>query len=158
MSIHDIAKELNLSATTISFVLNGKADEKKISEDVQRRVSDYIKKVGYQSNLIAKSLRTGKTNIIGMLVEDISDPFFSSISRGVETIAYNHKYKIFFASTENDTEKTKALIKVFRERQVDGYIIAPPPAIKLIERNSSLPRTKTRLTIQSFEHETKTVN
>jgi LacI family transcriptional regulator len=130
ISIHDIAKELNLSATTISFVLNGKADEKKISEDVRRKVSEYIKKVGYQPNMIAKSLRTGKSNIIGMLVEDISDPFFSGISRGIESIAYNHKYKIFFASTENDTEKTKTLINAFRERQVDGYIMAPPSGIE----------------------------
>jgi LacI family transcriptional regulator len=130
ISIHDIARALDLSATTISFVLNGKAEEKKISEDVRRKVSDYIKEVGYQPNMVAKSLRTGKTNIIGMLVEDISDPFFSSISRGIETIAYNHKYKILFASTENDTEKTKSLIKVFRERQVDGYIIAPPSGIE----------------------------
>jgi LacI family transcriptional regulator len=130
ISIHDIAKALDLSATTISFVLNGKADEKKISADVRKKVSDYITKVGYQPNMIAKSLRTGKTNVIGMLVEDISDPFFSSISRGIETIAYDHKYKIFFASTENDTEKTKALIKVFRERQVDGYIIAPPSGVE----------------------------
>ncbi|THU40178.1 LacI family transcriptional regulator [Niastella caeni] len=130
ISIHDIAKALDLSATTISFVLNGKAEEKKISEDVRKRVSDYIKEVGYQPNMIAKSLRTGKTHIIGMLVEDISDPFFSCISRGIETIAYNHKYKIFFASTENDTEKTKALIKVFRERQVDGYIMAPPAGVE----------------------------
>jgi LacI family transcriptional regulator len=130
ISIHDIARELKLSATTISFVLNGKAEEKKISEDVRKKVSDYIKKVGFQPNLIAKSLRTGKTNVIGMLVEDLSDPFFSSISRRVETIAYDHKYKIFFASTENDTEKTKALIKVFRERQVDGYIMAPPSGIE----------------------------
>ncbi|HEY8956288.1 LacI family DNA-binding transcriptional regulator [Chitinophaga sp.] len=130
ISIHDIAKELNLSATTISFVLNGKGDEKKISEDVRRKVSDYIKKVGYQPNMIAKSLRTGKSNIIGMLVEDISDPFFSGISRGIEAIAYNHKYKIFFASTENDTEKTKVLIKLFRERQVDGYIMAPPSGVE----------------------------
>jgi len=130
ISIHDIARELNLSATTISFVLNGKAEEKKISEDVRKKVSDYIKKVGYQPNMIAKSLRTGKSNIIGMLVEDISDPFFSGISRGIEAIAYNHKYKIFFASTENDTEKTKTLIKVFRERQVDGYIMAPPSGVE----------------------------
>lgn len=130
ISIHDIAKELNLSATTISFVLNGKGDEKKISEDVRRKVSDYIKKVGYQPNMIAKSLRTGKSNIIGMLVEDISDPFFSGISRGIEAIAYDHRYKIFFASTENDTEKTKVLIKLFRERQVDGYIMAPPSGVE----------------------------
>jgi LacI family transcriptional regulator len=130
ISIHDIAKELNVSATTISFVLNDKAEEKRISDEVKKKVLDYVKQVGYRPNQIAKSLRTGKTNIIGMLVEDISDPFFSSISRGIESIAYKHHYKIFFASTENDTEKTKALIKVFRERQVDGYIIAPPPGIE----------------------------
>lgn len=130
ISIHDIAKELKVSATTISFVLNGKAEEKRISEDVRKKILDYVKKVGYSPNQIAKSLRTGKTNIIGMLVEDISDPFFSSISRGIESIAYQHHYKIFFASTENDTEKTKALIKVFRDRQVDGYIIAPAPGIE----------------------------
>ena len=130
ISIHDIAKELKISATTISFVLNGKADEKRISEDVKKKILDFVKKVGYRPNQIAKSLRTGKTNIIGMLVEDISDPFFSSISRGIESIAYQHHYKIFFASTENDTEKTKALIKVFRDRQVDGYIIAPAPGIE----------------------------
>src|SRR5688572_2061812 len=129
-SIHDIAKHLNISATTISFVLNGKADEKRISEDVRKKVLTYIKEIGYQPNMVAKSLRTGRTNIIGMLVEDISDPFFSSISRGVESIAYKHGYKIFYTSTENDTEKTKALIKVFRDRQVDGYIIAPPPGIE----------------------------
>jgi LacI family transcriptional regulator len=129
-SIHDIARQLNISATTVSFVLNGKADEKRISEDVRKKVLEYVKLVGYQPNMVAKSLRTGRTNIIGMLVEDISDPFFASISRGVESLAYKHGYKIFFSSTENDTEKTKALIKVFRERQVDGYIIAPPPGIE----------------------------
>ncbi|SHM50213.1 transcriptional regulator, LacI family [Chitinophaga jiangningensis] len=130
VSIHDIAKALHLSAATISFVLNGKADEKKISGDVRKKVLDYIKKVGYQPNMIAKSLRTGKSNIIGMLVEDIADPFFSGISRGIESIAYHHQYKIFFASTENDVEKTRTLIRAFRERQVDGYIIAPPPGVE----------------------------
>lgn len=130
ISIHDIARQLNVSATTVSFVLNGKADEKRISGDVRKKVLDQVKLVGYQPNMVAKSLRTGRTNIIGMLVEDISDPFFASISRGVESIAYKDGYKIFFASTENDTEKTKALINVFRERRVDGYLIAPPPGIE----------------------------
>ena len=129
-SIHDIARHLKISATTISFVLNGKAEEKRISEEVQKKILDYVASIGYQPNMVAKSLRTGRTNIIGMLVEDISDPFFSSISRAIEQIAYQHGYKIFYASTENDTEKTKGLIKVFRDRQVDGYIIAPPPELE----------------------------
>jgi LacI family transcriptional regulator len=129
-SIHDIAKQLNVSSTTVSFVLNGKAEENRISKDLEAKILKYVKKVGYQPNMVAKSLRTGKSMIICMLVEDISDPFFSSISRIVEAKAFEQGYKIFFASTENDTEKTKALIKVFRERQVDGFIIAPPPGIE----------------------------
>lgn len=128
-SIHDIAKHLKVSATTVSFVLNSKAKEMRISDDVEKRVLDYVTLIGYQPNLIAKSLRTGKSQIIGMIVEDISDPFFAAIARGIESKAYKLGYKIFFASTENETEKARALIKVFRERQVDAYIVAPPPRL-----------------------------
>ena len=129
-SIHDIARHLKVSATTVSFVLNGKAEEKRISSDLEKRIMKYVRDTGYQPNHVAKSLRTGKSKIIGMLVEDISDPFFSSIARVIEGNAYKLGYKIFYSSTENDDEKTKALIKVLRERQVDGYIIAPPPGIE----------------------------
>ncbi len=130
ISIHDIAKQLNVSSTTVSFVLNGKAEEKRISDEMKKKILDHVAEVGYQPNQVAKSLRTGKSKIIGMLVEDISDPFFSSISRLVEESLYKHGYKIFFSSTENNTEKTRVLLNVLRERQVDGYIIAPPPGIE----------------------------
>jgi LacI family transcriptional regulator len=130
LSIHDLAKQLGVSATAISFVINGKASEKGISDELKKRILDHIEDVGYKPNLLAQSLRTGKSKIIGMMVEDISDPFFSSIARGVEINAYEHGYKIFYVSTENDPVKTKALLKVFRERQVDGYIIAPPPGVE----------------------------
>lgn len=126
-SIHDIATHLKVSATTVSFVLNGKAEEMRISDAVAEKIVKYADAVSYRPNLIAKSLRTGKSRIIGMLVEDISDPFFAGIARGIERIAYKLGYKIFFASTENETDKAKGLVKVFRERQVDAYIIAPPP-------------------------------
>jgi LacI family transcriptional regulator len=129
-SIHDLARELNLSATTISFVLNGKAEEKRISGDVVKKVNAHVKRTGYQPNQVAKSLRTGKTKIIGMLVEDIADPFFSSIARVVEENLYKLGYKIFHSSTDNKTERAKELLRIFRERQVDGYIIAPSPGIE----------------------------
>lgn len=141
-SIHDIARHLKVSATTVSFVLNGKAEEKRISSDLEKRIMKYVRETGYQPNHVAKSLRTGKSKIIGMLVEDISDPFFSSIARVIEGNAYKLGYKIFYSSTENDPEKTKALIRVLRERQVDGYIIAPPPGIEEEVRslmNDNLP-------------------
>lgn len=126
-SIHDIATHLKVSATTVSFVLNGKAEEMRISDGIAEKIVKYATAVSYRPNLIAKSLRTGKSRIIGMMVEDIADPFFAGIARGIERIAYKLGYKIFFASTENETANAKDLIKVFRERQVDAYIIAPPP-------------------------------
>ncbi len=126
-SIYDIATHLKVSVTTVSFVLNGKAEEMRISDAVAGKIRKYADAISYHPNMIAKSLRTGKSRIIGMMVEDISDPFFSSIARGVERIAYGLGYKIFFASTENETDKAKGLVKAFRERQVDAYIMAPPP-------------------------------
>src|SRR5215210_9582258 len=125
ISIHDIARHCNVSSTTVSFVLNNKAGENKIRKEVVDKILDYVKEVNYTPNHVAKSLRTGKTRIIGMLVEGISDPFFAAIAKGIEQRAYKLGYKIFFASTDNDTSKAKDLIKVFRERQVDAYIIAP---------------------------------
>ncbi len=129
-SIHDIARELGVSATTISFVLKGGELGKKVSEPVKQRILNHIETIGYKPNPIAQNLRTGKSKIIGMLVEDISDPFFSAIGRIIEDSLYKSGYKIFYASTDNDTEKAKNLLQLFRERQVDGYIIAPTPGIQ----------------------------
>ena len=129
-TIGDIAQQLGISKTTVSFVLNGKAREKHISETLEKRILDHIHKVGYQPNQFAQGLRSGKTKIIGMMVEDISDPFFSSVARLIEENAYSRGYKIIYCSTENDTQKTKDLIQIYRTRQVDGYIIAPPPGIE----------------------------
>lgn len=130
ISINDIARELKVSTTTVSFVLNGKAQEKRISEGLVKTILDYVALVGYKPSHLAKSLRTGKSNVIVMLVEDISDPFFSSIARLIEQKTYDSGYKIVFCSTENDTEKTRELIRVFTYRKVDGFIIAPSPGIE----------------------------
>jgi LacI family transcriptional regulator len=130
VSIHDIARQLNVSAATVSIVLNGKAAEKRISQELQEKILKHVNELGYRPNRIAKSLRTGKSNIIAMLVEGIADPFFSGIARIVEQQAAELDYKIFYASTENDTQITKDLIRAFRDTQVDGYIIVPPPGIE----------------------------
>lgn len=129
ITIGNIAEQLGISKTTVSFVLNGKAREKHISEALESKILEHIQKVGYRPNQSAQGLRNGKTRIIGMLVEDISDPFFSSVAREIEEIAYQQGYKIIYSSTENELEKAKDLIEIYRSRQVDGYIIAPPPGL-----------------------------
>lgn len=130
LSIADIARELNISKTTVSFILNKRAEEKRISAQLVERVEKFVKEVGYKPNPIAKSLRTGKTNIIGLMVENIADPFFAAVARHIENKAYQNGYKIIYCSTDNNTEKTKELLDMFRERNVDGCIIAPPVGVE----------------------------
>ncbi|UYQ93394.1 LacI family transcriptional regulator [Chitinophaga horti] len=129
ISIYDIAREMNVSSATVSYVLNGKAAQKRISASLAQRIITHAREVGYRPNMIAKSLRTGKTRTIGMLVEDIADPFFGTAARIMEGIARQRGYHLFYASTANDAEVAKGLLDVFRSAQADGYIIAPPPGL-----------------------------
>ncbi|WP_312138594.1 LacI family DNA-binding transcriptional regulator [Sphingobacterium sp.] len=128
--ISDIAKTLGVSVTTVSFILNGKAKEKRISESLTKRVLEYVKKVGYKPNQLAQSLRTGQSKILGLIVEDISNPFFSNIAKYIERIAYENGYHIIYCSMDNDPTKAKELIQLFYDRQVDGYIITPPEGLE----------------------------
>ena len=130
LSINDIASQLNVAKSTISFILNGKAKEKRISDELAERVLKYVKEKGYKPNQLAKSLSTGKTKMICLMVEKISDYFFSHIAYHLEELAYKSGYKIIYCSTDNDPEKTRELIQLFRDRHVDGYIITPPIGIE----------------------------
>lgn len=130
LSIVDIANQLNISKTTVSFIMNGLAQEKRISDEVVEKVLKHVKEVGYKPNSLAKSLRTGKSNTIGLMVEDISNPFFANIARLIEDKAYENGFKLTYCSTDNKTDKTREMIQMFRERHVDGYIIAPPEGLE----------------------------
>lgn len=129
-SIKDIATKANVSITTVSFILNGKAEQMRISKSVIEKVQAIIKELEFIPNQVARSLRTGNTKTIGLIVEDISNPFFGSIARKIEDKAYKKGYKISYSSTENDPVKAKDLIEMFKSRQVDAYIIAPVPGIE----------------------------
>jgi LacI family transcriptional regulator len=130
LSIIDIAKDLNLSQSTVSFILNGKSKERRISDITTQRVLKFIEEVGYKPNLLARSFRTGKTNIIGLMVENISDPFFAKLAGLIEENAYKNGYKILYCSTENDPAKARELMQMFKDRHIDGYIITPTEGIK----------------------------
>lgn len=93
------------------------------------KVLKFVEKVGYKPNLLARSFRTGKTNIIGLMVEDISNPFFANVARLIEEKAYTNGYKILYCSTENDARKAQELLLMFKDRCVDGYIITPTESL-----------------------------
>lgn len=128
--IQDIARQLEVSIATVSLVLNGKAKEHRISDALAERVLQYVEQVGYRPNQLAKSLRTGKTHVIGLIIEDISNPFFATVAWMIEKQAFARGYRILYCSTDNDTDKTRDLIAMFRERHLDGYIIAPPAGVE----------------------------
>jgi len=128
--ISDIASHLEVSIATVSLVLNGKAKQSRISDAVAQRVLAYVEEVGYKPNQLAKSLRTGKTHVIGLIVEDVSNPFFATVARLIEKQAFERGYRIIYCSTDNNSGKTRELLSMFQERHVDGYIIVPPEGIE----------------------------
>lgn len=130
ISIKDIARNLEISITTVSFILNGKAKEKRISDELIAKVESYIKETGYRPSHLAQSLRLGKSKVIVFMVEDISNHFFASIARLIEEKAFENGYKIIYCSTENDPEKAKELIGTFKVRNVDGFVITPTPDLE----------------------------
>ncbi|GGF06438.1 LacI family DNA-binding transcriptional regulator [Hymenobacter cavernae] len=147
--IHDIARHLNVSIATVSFVLNGKAKEQRISDALAEKVLRYVEEVGYKPNQLAKSLRTGKTHVIGLIIEDISNPFFATVAWLIEKKAFGRGYRIIYCSTDNNTAKTKDLISMFQERHIDGYIIAPPEGIEE-EVNSLLRSNKPTVLLDRY--------
>ena len=130
VSLKDIARIAGVSPSTVSFVLNGKAKQMRISETLASKIMEVAKKEGYHPNPVAVSLRTGKSQILGLVVETISGNFFASLSRIIEEEAARFGYKIVYTSTENNRQKGKELIGMLSQRQVDGYIITPTPGME----------------------------
>ena len=133
LSIKAIAKDLDTSPTTVSFVLNGKAQDKRISPALIDRIKEHIEKIGYQPNQMAQSLRTGKSRMIVFMVEDISHPFFASIAKSIEDQFFQAGYTTIYCSTDNGMDKTRRLIRQFNNLSIDGYIIAPPTGFNISE-------------------------
>lgn len=130
LSIKDIAQKAGVSTATVSFVLNGKAKEMRISEPLAKKITKLAKTLGYQPNQLARGLRTGKTHTLGLIVENISNNFFGSLAKVIEDEAKKYNYKVLYCSTENNTLKAKELIQMLQDRQVDGYIITPTEGLE----------------------------
>lgn len=130
LSIKDIAAKAGVSTATVSFVLNGKAEEMRISDTLAKKITKLAKQLGYQPNQLARGLRTGKTHTLGLIVENISNHFFGNLAKVIEDEAKKFNYKVLYCSTENNTLKAKELIQMLQDRQVDGYIITPTEGLE----------------------------
>lgn len=125
ITIKDIAMEAKVSISTVSFVLNDKGEKMNISKAVIKKVQEVAEKLQYRPNMIASSLRTGKTRSIGLIVEDISNQFFSDLARVIEDEAKKLGYRVFYCSTGNDDDRSDELIQSLLQANVDGFIITP---------------------------------
>ena len=124
-SIRDIAEAAGVSTTLVSFVLNGKANQYRINEETARRIIEIAKEMNYNPNIAAKSLRNGRSKIIGVVVSDISNPFFASIARLFEDEAAKYGYTVFFGSSDERADKMEHIIKNLMSRGVDGLVVVP---------------------------------
>ncbi len=125
ISLKDIAKEVGVSVALVSYVLNNRF-ENRINKDVAEKIRTTARRLHYQPNQIAKSLKTNKTFTIGLVVADISNPFSSSLARIIEDEGAKYGYTVIFGSSDEDLVKFEALTNAFINRQVDGLILLPP--------------------------------
>ena len=125
VSLKDIAQRVGVSTALVSYVLSGNEEKGRVGKATAEKIRQAAEALNYQPNHIAKSLKTGKTNTIGLIVADISNPFFASIARGVEDEASRFGLTTIIGSSDESAEKLKNLVDVFVKRQVDGFIISP---------------------------------
>ncbi|HEY5750665.1 MAG TPA: LacI family DNA-binding transcriptional regulator [Chryseolinea sp.] len=120
-TIHDIARHLNITASTVSRALK---DHPKISTETKKAVHKTAQKLNYQPNHIAAALRNGKSNIIGIIVPTVDRSFFSSVVRGIEEIANAAKYNVMICQTYDNFEKEVSTVEALLNARVDGIIVS----------------------------------
>lgn len=118
--IKDVAKQAGVSVTTVSRVLNG---EKYVKDDLKARVKRAIDELGYTPSHIARSLVLKKTNLIGVIVPDITSSFYSTILSTIEKTASLNDYNLIVCNIIEDTDKELKYLQVFKQMRVDGIII-----------------------------------
>jgi LacI family transcriptional regulator len=122
VTMKHIARHAGVSIGSVSHVINGSAN---VGEDLRRRVLDAIRDLGYQPSELARGLRRNQTSIVGMIVPDITNPFFTAVVRGAEDIAYQNSYRLMLCNTDNDSAKEVAYWQELRSYRPAGLILIP---------------------------------
>ncbi|MGB7264457.1 MAG: LacI family DNA-binding transcriptional regulator [Terracidiphilus sp.] len=121
-NMQEIAKMAGVSLGTVSHVLNNTA---KVREPTRKRVLEAIQTAGYQPNQLARALRRDKTNMIGMIIPDITNPFFPAVVRGAEDVAFSNGYRLVLCNTDNDHSKELVHLDELRTYLPAGLIVIP---------------------------------
>ena len=149
-TIRDVAELASVAPATVSNVLTGR---RPVAEDRKQRVLAAVAQLGYRPNHLAASLRRQETRTIGIVIPDLTNPFFAALVHRVEELAAESDYQILLMSSNEDTEQEAHRVDVLLARQTDGLIIAParddlsafaasaadlPPTV-LVDRGFGLP-------------------
>ncbi len=119
-TIREIASKAGVSVGTVSNVLNGSTT---VAREIRERVEAVMQSLDYHPNFNARSLKGRHTKLIGMVISDITNPFFAQVIRGAEDVASRHEFLLVVVNTDDDVEKERRVLSVLRSRQVDGIAI-----------------------------------
>jgi DNA-binding LacI/PurR family transcriptional regulator len=139
-NMNDIAKLARVSLGTVSHVLNNSAG---VSEQVRKRVLEAVQATGYQPSELARGLRRVKSNMIGMIIPDITNPFFPAVVRGAEDVAFSNGYRLILCNTDNDHSKELVHLNELRTYLPAGLIVIPSNFSDLTAQTESYRRAGT---------------
>ena len=158
ITIKDVAKQAGVSISTVSRVIN---DSKPVTDEVKQKVLDVIKETGYIPNPLARSLVTKKSQLIGVIVPEVSDSFVNEILNGIEEVAKMYDYEILLANTYSDKEQELKSINLLRAKQVEGIVMicwkVEEEHISYIQ-NCGIPATYISKTARDYDIHTVSIN
>lgn len=129
VTIKDIAAEAGVSVSLVSFVMNNNVGANgrvyRVNEETARKIREVAARLDYHPNSAARSLRSGKTRMIGVILSDISNNFFAEMARCIEDAASQYGYVVFFGSSDEDPAKFDSIVRTIMLRGVDGLIVVP---------------------------------
>ncbi len=118
-TISDVAKRAGVSTMTVSRVINNSGY---ISQDTRERVEKAIAELGYVPNALARGLRFKQTKTIALVITDITNPFFTTLARGVEDAASEQGFSVMFCNTDESEVEESEYMNVLLQKQVDGVL------------------------------------
>ena len=121
VTIYDVARHAGVSTATVSKVLNGTG---RISNATRLRVTHAMDELQFHPSIIASALKNRQTHSIGLLVPEITNPFYAEVVRAIEDEALAHDYVVLVCSTANTPEREKKQLQLLMRKQLDGLIIA----------------------------------
>ena len=123
VTLKDVAFKVGVHSSTVSRVLNP-ATKDMVTEEIANKILSTVAEMGYRPNTFAQSLKTNRSYTVGVMVPDLTNPSFALIIKGIDNMLEAHGYSVIVANTYNLEEKQKSTLEKFRERHVDGLIIA----------------------------------